>query len=57
MHKCDRAFADAATATRIEKADRAVMDAMAKKQPLRPLKLEPPRITRLSQRHTQGVAD
>lgn len=57
MHKFDRALADAATATRIEKADRAVMDAMAKKLPLRPLKLDPPRVTRLSQRHAPGVAD
>ncbi|MGJ4944254.1 DnaJ domain-containing protein [Bradyrhizobium sp. HKCCYLS1011] len=57
LHKFDRAFADAAAAKRIEKADRAVMDAMAKKQPLRPLKLDPPHVTRVSQRHTTGVAD
>ncbi|MGJ4951738.1 DnaJ domain-containing protein [Bradyrhizobium sp. HKCCYLS20291] len=43
MRKFDRAFADVAAAKRIEKANRAVMDAMAKRQPLRPLKLEPPK--------------
>lgn len=57
LHKFDRAFADAAAAKRIEKADRAVMDAMAKKQPLKPLKLDPPKMTRVSQRHTAVVAD
>lgn len=57
LHKFDRAFADAAAAKRIEKADRAVMDAMTKKQPLKPLKLDPPKMTRVSQRHTAVVPD
>jgi len=52
MRKFDRAFADVASAKRVEKTNRAVMDAMARKQPLRPLKLEPPKLTRVSQRHT-----
>jgi tetratricopeptide (TPR) repeat protein len=52
MHKFDRAFADVASAKRIDKANRAVMDALARKQPLRPLKLEPPKLTRVSQRRT-----
>jgi len=52
MGKFDRAFADVASAKRIEKTNRAVMDAMARKQPLRPLKLDPPRLTRVSQRRT-----
>jgi tetratricopeptide (TPR) repeat protein len=52
MHKFDRAFADVASAKRIEKANRAIMDALARKQPLRPLKLEPPKLTRVSQRRT-----
>ncbi len=52
QHKFDRAFADVASAKRIEKTNRTVMDAMARKQPLRPLKLDPPRLTRVSQRHT-----
>ncbi len=43
MHKFDRAFADVAAAKRIEKANRTMLDAMAKRQPLRPLKLEPPK--------------
>ncbi|CCD93806.1 conserved hypothetical protein [Bradyrhizobium sp. ORS 375] len=43
MRKFDRAFADVAAAKRIEKTNRAVLDAMAKRQPLRPLKLEPPK--------------
>ncbi|MGC2779143.1 MAG: DnaJ domain-containing protein [Bradyrhizobium sp.] len=43
MRKFDRAFADVAAAKRIDKANRAVLDAMAKRQPLRPLKLEPPK--------------
>ncbi|CCE01470.1 J domain-containing protein [Bradyrhizobium sp. STM 3809] len=43
LRKFDRAFADVAAAKRIEKTNRAVLDAMAKRQPLRPLKLEPPR--------------
>lgn len=43
MRKFDRAFADVAAAKRLEKANRAVLDAMAKRQPLKPLKLEPPR--------------
>jgi len=43
MHKFDRAFADVAAAKRIEKANRTVLDAMAKRQSLRPLKLEPPK--------------
>jgi len=57
MRKFDRAFADVAKARKIDKANRAVMDAMAKKQPLHPLRLEPPRVTRVSQRHTTGVPD
>ena len=57
MRKFDRAFADVAKARRIEKANRAVLDAMAKKQPSHPLRLEPPRVTRMSQRHTTGVPD
>ena len=52
MGKFDRAFADVASAKRIEKTNRAVMDAMARKQPLRPLKLDPPKLTRVSQRRT-----
>jgi hypothetical protein len=52
QRKFDRAFADVASAKRISKMNRAVMDAMARKQPLRPLKLEPPKLTRVSQRHT-----
>jgi tetratricopeptide (TPR) repeat protein len=52
MRKFDRAFADVATAKRIEKANRAVMDAMAGKLPLHPLKLDPPKLTRVSQRRT-----
>ncbi|WP_407156405.1 DnaJ domain-containing protein [Bradyrhizobium sp. STM 3557] len=56
MGKFDRAFADVASAKRIEKTNRAVMDAMARKQPLRPLKLDPPKLTRVSQRRT-SVAD
>ncbi|MGJ5046887.1 DnaJ domain-containing protein [Bradyrhizobium oligotrophicum] len=43
MRKFDRAFADVAAAKRIEKTNRAVLDAMAKRQPLRPLKLDPPK--------------
>jgi tetratricopeptide (TPR) repeat protein len=43
MRKFDRAFADVAAAKRIDKANRAVLDAMAKRQPLRPLKLDPPK--------------
>ncbi|MDU6669919.1 MAG: DnaJ domain-containing protein [Bradyrhizobium sp.] len=43
MRKFDRAFADVAAAKRLEKANRAVLDAMAKRQPLRPLKLDPPK--------------
>ncbi|MGJ5176415.1 DnaJ domain-containing protein [Bradyrhizobium oligotrophicum] len=43
MRKFDRAFADVAAAKRIEKTNRTVLDAMAKRQPLRPLKLEPPK--------------
>jgi hypothetical protein len=56
MGKFDRAFADVASAKRIDKTNRAVMDAMARKQPLRPLKLDPPKLTRVSQRRT-SVAD
>jgi curved DNA-binding protein CbpA len=56
MGKFDRAFADVASAKRIEKTNRAVMDAMARKQPLRPLKLDPPKLTRVSQRRT-SVSD
>jgi len=56
MRKFDRAFADVSRARRIEKANRTVLDAMAKKQ-LRPLRLEPPKVTRVSQRHTSGVPD
>jgi tetratricopeptide (TPR) repeat protein len=52
MGKFDRAFADVASAKRIEKTNRAVMDAMARKQPLRPLRLDPPKLTRVSQRRT-----
>jgi tetratricopeptide (TPR) repeat protein len=52
MRKFDRAFADVASAKRIDKTNRAVMDALARKQPLRPLKLEPPKLTRVSQRRT-----
>ncbi|CCD86307.1 conserved protein of unknown function [Bradyrhizobium sp. ORS 285] len=44
MRKFDRAFADVAAAKRIDKTNRAVLDAMAKRQPLRPLKLEPPKV-------------
>jgi tetratricopeptide (TPR) repeat protein len=44
MRKFDRAFADVAAAKRIEKTNRNVLDAMAKRQPLRPLKLEPPKV-------------
>ncbi|BAM87532.1 conserved hypothetical protein [Bradyrhizobium oligotrophicum S58] len=43
MRKFDRAFADVAAAKRLDKANRAVLDAMAKRQPLKPLKLEPPK--------------
>ncbi|MGJ4993939.1 DnaJ domain-containing protein [Bradyrhizobium sp. HKCCYLR20261] len=43
LRKFDRAFADVAAAKRIDKANRAVLDAMAKRQPLRPLKLDPPK--------------
>lgn len=57
LKRFDRAFADVATAKRIQKSNRAVLDAMAKKQPLRPLKLEPPKMTRVSQRHIPGAAD
>jgi tetratricopeptide (TPR) repeat protein len=57
MRKFDRAFADVSKARRIEKANRAVLDAMAKKQQFRPLRLEPPKVTRVSQRHTTGVPD
>lgn len=57
LKRFDRAFADVATAKRIQKSNRAVLDAMAKRQPLRPLKLEPPRMTRVSQRHMSGAAD
>jgi tetratricopeptide (TPR) repeat protein len=57
LRKFDRAFTDVAAAKRIEKSNRAVLNAMAKKQPLRPLKLDPPKMTRVSQRHTSGVAD
>lgn len=57
LKRFDRAFADVATAKRIQKSNRAVLDAMAKKQPLRPLKLEPPKMTRVSQRHMPGAAD
>jgi len=56
LGKFDRAFADVASAKRIDKTNRAVMDAMARKQPLRPLKLDPPKLTRVSQRRT-SVAD
>jgi tetratricopeptide (TPR) repeat protein len=56
MRKFDRAFADVSKARRIEKSNRAVLDAMARKQ-LRPLRLEPPKVTRVSQRHTNGVPD
>jgi tetratricopeptide (TPR) repeat protein len=56
MGKFDRAFADVASAKRIDKTNRAVMDAMARKQPLRPLKLDPPKLTRVSQRRT-SLAD
>ena len=52
QHKFDRAFADVASAKRIAKTNRAVMDAMARKQPLHPLKLDPPKLTRVSQRRT-----
>ena len=44
MRKFDRAFADVAAAKRIEKTNRTMLDAMAKRQPLRPLKLEPPKL-------------
>jgi tetratricopeptide (TPR) repeat protein len=44
MRKFDRAFADVAAAKRIEKTNRTMLDAMAKRQPLRPLKLEPPKV-------------
>ncbi|CAL75297.1 hypothetical protein BRADO1403 [Bradyrhizobium sp. ORS 278] len=44
MRKFDRAFADVAAAKRIDKSNRAVLDAMAKRQPLRPLKLDPPKL-------------
>lgn len=58
MRKFDRAFADVATSRRIERANRAVSDAIARKQQVRPIKLEqPPKMTRVSQRHTSGVAD
>lgn len=56
LHKFDRAFADVASAKRIDKANRAVMDALARKQPLRPLRLDPPKLTRVSQRRT-SVSD
>jgi tetratricopeptide (TPR) repeat protein len=52
MRKFDRAFADVASSKRIDKANHAVMDALARKQPLRPLKLDPPKLTRVSQRRT-----
>ncbi len=52
MRKFDRAFADVASSKRIDKANRAVMDALARKQPLRPLKLDPPKLTHVSQRRT-----
>ncbi|MET0220324.1 MAG: DnaJ domain-containing protein [Tardiphaga sp.] len=52
MRKFDRAFADVASAKRIDKTNRTVIDALARKQPLRPLKLEPPKLTRVSQRRT-----
>jgi len=52
QHKFDRAFADVASAKRIAKTNRAVMDAMARKQSLHPLKLDPPKLTRVSQRRT-----
>ena len=52
MRRFDRAFADVASAKRIDKANRAVMDALARKQPLRPLRLDPPKLTRVSQRRT-----
>jgi tetratricopeptide (TPR) repeat protein len=57
MRKFDRAFADVSRAQRIEKSNRAMLDAMARKQQVRPLKLEPPKVTRVSQRHTTGVPD
>jgi curved DNA-binding protein CbpA len=56
MGKFDRAFADVASAKRIDKTNRAVMDEMARKQPLRPLRLDPPKLTRVSQRRI-SVAD
>jgi tetratricopeptide (TPR) repeat protein len=52
MHRFDRAFADVASAKRIDKGNRALMDALARKQTLRPLKLDPPKLTRVSQRRT-----
>jgi tetratricopeptide (TPR) repeat protein len=52
MRKFDRAFADVASSKRIDRANHAVMDALARKQPLRPLKLDPPKLTRVSQRRT-----
>jgi tetratricopeptide (TPR) repeat protein len=57
LRKFDRAFADVASAKRIEKANRAVMDALARKQPLRPLKLDPPKLTRVSQRRISTAAE
>jgi tetratricopeptide (TPR) repeat protein len=57
MRKFDRAFADIASAKRIDKTNRAVTDALARKQPLRPLKLDPPKLTRVSQRRTSTAAE
>lgn len=55
LRKFDRAFADIAKARQLEKAGRAMTDAMARKPLLRPLKVEQPRMTRVSQR--QSISD
>jgi tetratricopeptide (TPR) repeat protein len=57
MRQFDRAFADVSKARRIEKANRAMLDAMAKKPQSHSLRLEPPKVTRVSQRHITGVPD